>query len=62
MVKQHLDELDHRIQEMMAFRQALVSQYDQIEAFVPDSVALPKDTLFNGRICGLIEWSNGDET
>jgi len=62
MVKQHLDELDHRIQEMMAFRQALVTQYDQIEAFVPDSVALPKHTLFNGRICGLIEWSNGDET
>lgn len=61
MVKQHLDELDYRIQELMAFRQALVRRYEQIEALLA-SATVTDEAPFNGRICGLIEWENGDAT
>ncbi len=62
MVKQHLDELDQRIQEMVAFRQALANRFERIEALLPNSTVLPDKAAFNGRICGLIEWGNGDQT
>lgn len=62
MVKQHLDELDYRIQEMMAFRQALVRRYEQIDALLPNSATVTDEPPFNGKICGLIEWEDGDTT
>lgn len=61
MVKQHIDQLDHHIQEMMAWRQVLAGKYEQIEALLPDSTAIPNHGLFNDEVCGLIERSNGDE-
>ncbi|GAB4179644.1 MAG: hypothetical protein Fur006_13120 [Coleofasciculaceae cyanobacterium] len=54
MVKQHLHDLEHRIQEMQAFRQELDAWYEQIEELVPDST-LPTQTVCQGKICGLIE-------
>jgi len=61
MVKQHLDELDYRIQELMAFRQALVRRYEQIEALLA-SATVTNEAPFNGRICELIECEDGDAT
>lgn len=57
MVKQHLEELDQRIQEMSAFRQDLASRYEQIEASLADASAAPTETDCNGIVCGLIERS-----
>ncbi|KAB8314316.1 MerR family transcriptional regulator [Tolypothrix campylonemoides VB511288] len=55
MVKQHIDELERRIQELTAFQQELLSRYEQIEALLPDSTAVLNDAIYNGKICGLIE-------
>ncbi|MEI2577367.1 MerR family transcriptional regulator [Scytonema sp. PRP1] len=55
MVKQHIDELERRIHELTALQQELLSRYEQIEALLPDSPAVPNDTIYNGKICGLIE-------
>jgi hypothetical protein len=57
MVKQHLDELDQQIQEMLAFRQDLASRYEQIEASLADASAALTETHCNGIVCGLIERS-----
>lgn len=55
MVKQHLDELDQHIQEMLALRQELAQRYEQIESFLSN----PSDVSFkdscSGKICQLIE-------
>lgn len=57
MVKQHLDELDRRIQAMLAFRQDLASRYEQIEALLADASVVPTETHCNGIVCRLIERS-----
>lgn len=62
MVKQHLDELDRRIQEMLAFRQELNSRYEQIEALLPDASTPLTEAICKGKICGLIERDSKDET
>jgi len=54
MVKQHLHDLEHRIQEMQAFRQELATWYKPVEELVPDST-LPTQAVCQGQICGLIE-------
>jgi len=46
MIKRHLDDLDSRIQEMIAFRNELTHRYERIKS--------TKDTP-NGAICGFIE-------
>lgn len=60
MVKQHLDELDCHIQEMLAFRHELANRYEQIGALLSGSPAKATETSFNGRICGLIEREKED--
>ncbi|WP_373545256.1 MerR family transcriptional regulator [Chamaesiphon sp.] len=55
MVKQHLDELDQRIDQMLAFRQELNNRYEQIQALLPDTSTLPTQASSNSQICGLIE-------
>ncbi|NEU71800.1 heavy metal-responsive transcriptional regulator [Hassallia byssoidea VB512170] len=55
MVKQHIDELERRIQELIAFQLELVKRYEQIEVWLPDSPAVPNDTTYNGKICKFIE-------
>ena len=62
MVKQNLDKLDRRIQVLLAFRQELNSRYEQIEALLPDASTPPTEAICNGKICGLIEQDNFDET
>lgn len=60
MVKQHFDDLDRRIQEMVAFRQELASRYEQIDALLPDASNTSSKTIYGGRICGLIERENNE--
>lgn len=60
MVKQHLDELDCHIQEMLALRSELASRYEQISASLADLAATRTETSFDGRICGLIEREKED--
>lgn len=55
MVEQHLEELDRRIEEMLAFREELHSRYKQIKALLPDTSTPPIETICNGEICRLIE-------
>ncbi len=61
MVKEHLDELDNHIQEMLAFRQELASRYEQINALLLASPAAHSEASFNGRICELIEREKEDK-
>ncbi len=46
MIKRHLDDLDGRIQEMIAFRDELARRYERLKS-APDTTA--------GTICGFIE-------
>ena len=56
MVKQHLNDLDYRIQEMVAFRQELANRYSQIDALLPVSSTIsPSHTMDSSKICALIE-------
>ncbi|MDX2212254.1 MAG: heavy metal-responsive transcriptional regulator [Oculatellaceae cyanobacterium bins.114] len=57
MVKQHLDELDQRIQEMQAFRRDLANRYEQIEISLADASAIHIETYCGRTVCGLIERS-----
>lgn len=61
MVKQHLDDLNRSIQEMIAFREELASRYEQIDALLPDSSTAPTKAIYDGKICGLIERENNGE-
>lgn len=54
MVKQHLNQLDNHIQEMLAFRHELASRYEQIEAVLSDPTSL-SETNLRGKVCSLIE-------
>jgi DNA-binding transcriptional MerR regulator len=58
MVKQHLDELDQRIREILAFRQDLANRYEQIEASLADDSTAPTETHCNRMVCELIERSD----
>lgn len=55
MVKQHLDELDQHIREMLTLRQEIAQRYEQIELFLSNSSALSVEDSCNTRICQLIE-------
>ena len=55
MVKQHLDDLNLRIQEMLEFRQDLTNRYSTINALLRDSTSIPNNALGRSRICELIE-------
>lgn len=46
MIKRHLDDLDHRIQELVAFRNELARRYERLKS-ISDAPT--------GTICGLIE-------
>jgi len=50
MLKQHLEDLDNSIQEMIAFRNELASRYQEIESLLPNTTT--------GKICGFIEQEN----
>jgi len=58
MVKQHLNDLDRWIQEMVALRQELASRYEQIDALLPDSSTALTKASYDGKICGIIERDN----
>lgn len=58
MVKQHLNDLDRRIQEMVALRQELGRRYEQIDALLPDSSTALTKASYDSKICGLIERDN----
>lgn len=62
MVKKHLDDLEQRIQEMVTFHQELSHRYQEIETTIPDSSAAVTEKLCQGKICGLIERDNENET
>lgn len=55
MVKQHLDELECRIEEMVEFRQDLANRYSKIEALVEEESTTPNNGICGSTICRLIE-------
>ena len=55
MVKQHLDDLDRKIEEMVSLRRELASRYEEIDKSLPDVSTLPTEEICRGKICGLIE-------
>lgn len=58
MVKQHLDELDQHIQEMLALRQELAQRCERIESFLSNPSAVSVEDSCSGKICQLIERDN----
>lgn len=54
-LKQHLDDVNRRIQEMLEFRQELTSRYMQLDDLLSDSSSAPGSAVCNGKICGFIE-------
>ncbi|MEN9223039.1 MAG: heavy metal-responsive transcriptional regulator [Thermostichus sp. BF3_bins_97] len=58
MVKQHLDELDQKIRDMLVLRQELASRYEAIETLLPDTSDITTEAYYDGKICGLIEQSS----
>ncbi len=60
MLKQHLAELDQRIQDMLSLRQELTRRYECIEAALPASHDVFDEAICNGRICGFIEQDIGE--
>ena len=55
MVKQHLDDLDCQIAEMISLRRELASRYEEIERSLPDASTFATEEIYQGKICGLIE-------
>ncbi|PSB06862.1 heavy metal-responsive transcriptional regulator [Pleurocapsa sp. CCALA 161] len=55
MVKQHLDDLDRQIAEMISLRQELASRYKKIDKSLPDASTPATEEICQGKICGLIE-------
>lgn len=55
MVKQHLDDLDRQIAEMISLRQELASRYEEIDRSLPDASTPAMEEIYQGKICGLIE-------
>jgi len=58
MVKQHLSELDCRIQEMVEFRQELANRYSKIDALLENLSTTPNNAICGNTICRLIEQEN----
>ncbi|MEG3853188.1 MerR family transcriptional regulator [Microcoleus sp. Z1_C4] len=58
MVKQHLDELECRIEEMVKFRHELANRYSKIEALVEEESTTPNNVICGSTICRLIEQEN----
>lgn len=55
LLKRHLDEVDRRIQEMIAFRQALTHRYQQLDDLLSATSAPPDQAVPIGKVCGFIE-------
>lgn len=55
MVKQHLNDLDRKIEEMVSLRRELASRYEEIDKSFPDASTPPTEEICRGKICGLIE-------
>lgn len=55
LLKQHLDKVDRRIQEMIEFRQILTHRYIQLDNSLPDSSIELNSTAHGGKICSFIE-------
>lgn len=55
MVKQHLNDLDCKIEEMVSLRRELASRYEEIDKSLPDASTPPTEEICRGKICGLIE-------
>ena len=55
LLKQHLDDVERRIQEMLEFRQKLTSRYMQLDDLLSDSSTENNPVVCNGKICGFIE-------
>ena len=55
MVKQHLNDLDRKIEEMVSLRRELASRYEEIDKSLPDASTPPTEEICRGKICGLIE-------
>ena len=55
MVKQHLDDLDRQIEEMISLRRELASRYEEIDRSLPNTSTPPTEEICRGKICGLIE-------
>ena len=55
MVKQHLNDLDRKIEEMVSLRRELASRYEEIDKSLPDASTPATEEICQGRICGLIE-------
>ena len=58
MVKQHLDELEYRIEEMVKFRHELANRYSKIEVLVEEKSTTPNNVICGSTICRLIEQEN----
>ena len=58
LLKQHLDEVDRRIQEMIEFRQTLTGRYIQLENSLPNTSIELNSAAHGGKICGFIEGCN----
>ena len=58
MVKQHLDDLDHKIEEMMSLRRELASKYEEVDRLLSDNSTPTSEEICRGKICGLIESIN----
>lgn len=55
MLKQHLNEVDQRIQEMIEFRQKLTHRYIHLDDLLPNSATALDSAIHGGKICGFIE-------
>ncbi|WP_036488462.1 heavy metal-responsive transcriptional regulator [Myxosarcina sp. GI1] len=58
MVKQHLDDLDRKIEEMVSLRREIASRYKEIDRLLADVSAPTPKQICRGKICGLIESIN----
>lgn len=58
MVKQHLDELDQHIQEMLTLRREIAQRYERIESFLSNHLLTSVENNCNSRVCQLIEEDN----
>jgi len=55
LLKQHLDEVDRRIQEMIAFRQELTHRYQQLNDLLSETSGAAAPAMPDGKVCGFIE-------
>ncbi|MFW6359263.1 MAG: MerR family DNA-binding protein [Chroococcales cyanobacterium] len=53
MLKQHLENLDEQIEEMVRFRQELAERYEQVELFLSQIPPIEVANPDSGKICVL---------